>query len=132
MTHLLDSDICVEVLRHRDAPAARRLAQMNPDDIALCTVVVAELLYGARRSAEPEMHLAKVHEFKAPYVCLTFDDAAAEAYGDSRAHLAAAGTPIGPNDLLIAAIARSQQLTLVTHNLAEFSRVPGLSVENGC
>ena len=72
-------------------------------------------------------HLSTFFE---PYESLPFDDAAAAEYGRIRAQLAAAGTPIGPNDLMIAAIARDRQLTLVTHNTREFSRVSGLLMED--
>ena len=74
--------------------------------------------------------MARLERFFAPYESIPFDDAAAAEYGSIRGHLAGAGTPIGPNDLMIAAIAQCRQLTLITHNTREFSRVPGLVVED--
>jgi tRNA(fMet)-specific endonuclease VapC len=90
------------------------------------------LIYGVERS--PAKHKAnnqmQVEQLRQQFVSFPFDDAAAEEYGKIRAHLAALGSPIGPNDLLIAAISLAKGLTLVTHNTAEFSRVPGLSIED--
>lgn len=98
--------------------------------MALCSVVKAELFYGARRSQHIAQNLEKLRVFMEPLPSLPFDDAAAEQYGLIRADLAAAGRPIGANDLLIAAIARSHDAVVVTRNLSEFSRVVGLRVEN--
>lgn len=131
MTHLLDTNSCVEHLRRRSASRiAARLAATIPGEIVLCSIVVAELLYGAYRSAQRARNLTQVQHFRSQFLSLPFDDAAAEAYGDIRAQLDAAGTPIGPNDLMIASIARVHGLTLVTHNTAEFSRAPGLAIED--
>jgi tRNA(fMet)-specific endonuclease VapC len=98
----------------------------------LCSVVVGELIYGVLRS--PTSHraanLALVAALRQQYPSLAFDDAAAQEYGSIRAHLAGLGTPIGPNDLLIAAIGLANGFTVVTHNTAEFSRVPGLPLED--
>jgi tRNA(fMet)-specific endonuclease VapC len=91
---------------------------------------VAELLYGAHRSAHQAQTLIQVQAFCRPFQSLAFDDRAAEEYGRIRAHLDGLGTPIGPNDLMIASIALAHGLTLVTHNTSEFSRVPGLKLED--
>jgi tRNA(fMet)-specific endonuclease VapC len=96
----------------------------------MCTIVKAELLFGARKSAKPERNLAALATFFTPFRCLPFDDAAADAYGLVRAELEQRGTPIGPNDLLIASIALSCGLRLVTSNAREFARVPGLAIED--
>ncbi len=96
----------------------------------LCTVVLAELLYGALRSRDVAKNLADVRNFIVGFSSLGFDTAAAEEYARVRADLAAKGTPIGPNDLLIASIALAHGLTLVTHNTVEFSRVTGLVLED--
>jgi tRNA(fMet)-specific endonuclease VapC len=93
-------------------------------------VVKAELYYGARHSREVARNLRNLETFFAPLTSIPFDDASAKSYGAIRAELAAAGTPIGANDLLIAAIARSRDLTLVTNNVDELSRVVGLRVED--
>ena len=132
MKYLLDSNTCIGWLRLSQPKLVARIAQENPSDLVICSIVVCELIYGAERAA-PE-HRAnnrwRVAQLRQQFTSLPFDDTAAEECGRVRAHLAALGTPIGPNDLLIASIARSQSLTLVTHNTSEFSRVPGLSLED--
>jgi tRNA(fMet)-specific endonuclease VapC len=107
-----------------------KLAAAAPGSVLLCSVVVAELLYGAHRSARKTQTLSQVQAFCRPFQSLAFDDRAAEEYGRVRAHLAALGTPIGPNDLMIASIALANGLTLVRHNTSEFGRVPGLKLED--
>jgi tRNA(fMet)-specific endonuclease VapC len=96
----------------------------------VCSIVKAELFYGAMKSADPERTLAKQRRFLDAFMSLPFDDRAAEAYGRIRAALARKGTPIGPNDLMIASIALVQDVTLATHNLREFSRIDGLRLED--
>jgi tRNA(fMet)-specific endonuclease VapC len=129
--YLLDTNTCVQFLRHGAAsPVAARLAAANPGEVVLCSVVVAELLFGALRSRDVAKNLAAVRNFAAGFMSLPFADQAAEEYARIRADLAAKGTPIGPNDLMIAAIALAHGLILVTHNTAEFSRVTGLLLED--
>ena len=128
--HLLDSNTCIQFLNGKSASVERRLMGTRPSEIKLCSIVKAELWYGAARSKDAPKVMSKLTEFFAPYESLPFNDAAAAEYGRIRELLARAGTPIGPNDLLIAAIARERGLTLVTHNVREFSRVPGLSIED--
>lgn len=98
--------------------------------MSTCAVVKAELFFGAMKSINPAQSLSKQNGFLNQFVSLPFDDAAAEYYAQIRAHLAKVGTPIGPNDLLIAAIARAHNLTLVTHNTREFQRVPALALQD--
>jgi tRNA(fMet)-specific endonuclease VapC len=93
-------------------------------------VVKAELFLGALRSAKPKENRAKVDAFVRPYQSLPFDDEAAEIQAQIRHELETVGTPIGPYDLQIAAIALTNSQTLVTHNTAEFSRVPRRSIED--
>src|SRR5262249_34575719 len=99
-------------------------------DIRVCSVVVAELRYGCARSARPAANRAAVDALLAPYLSLPFDDAATDHYVAIRRHLDGLGTPIGPYDLQIAAIALANGCTLVTHNQNEFGRVPGLVLED--
>lgn len=98
----------------------------------ICSVVVGELVYGAERAglAHRANNRMRVEQLRQQFVSVPFDDTAAEEYGRLRAHLADLGTPIGPNDLLIAAIALANDLILVTHNTSEFCRVPGLFIED--
>ena len=93
-------------------------------------MVKAELYYGAYWSAQSDSNLALLDQFCARFVSLPFDDDAAIVYGRIRADLRSKGTPIGPNDLMIAAIALVHDATLVTHNVKEFARVNGLSLED--
>jgi tRNA(fMet)-specific endonuclease VapC len=130
MKYLLDTNACIRFLNTPDSSIARRMAGLQPEDIALCSVVKAELLFGAFRSANPTRTLERLEIFFAPFVSLPFDDLSAELYGVIRAELAGIGTPIGPNDLLIASIAAANGLTLVTHNTREFGRVRVLRIED--
>jgi tRNA(fMet)-specific endonuclease VapC len=99
-------------------------------DVALCAVVKAELYFGAAHSSRAAENRARLDVFLAGMHSWPFDDAAAEVYGALRAQLSREGVLIDPNDLLIAAIALAHGATLVTHNTREFSRVPGLSLED--
>ncbi len=133
MSHLLDTNSWVDHLRRGPrSQVTAKLVGAPPGSVYLCSVVLAELIYGAFHSgaAHRASNLALVAALRQQFVSLPFDDRAAEEYGRVRAHLAGLGTPIGPNDLLIAAIALAGGLTLVTHNTSEFSRVPGLLLED--
>lgn len=130
MIYLLDTNVCIRYLNGRAPNVVRRLQVMLPSDVAVCSVVKAELFYGAQRSNQPERTLARQLAFLQPLRSYPFDDAAAERAGAIRAALAAAGTPIGAYDLQIAAIALANELTLVTHNTREFGRIPTLKLED--
>ncbi|MCE5268771.1 MAG: type II toxin-antitoxin system VapC family toxin [Planctomycetaceae bacterium] len=131
MTWLLDTNACVDYLRAgRGSRIAERLAQSNVDEVTLCSVVKAELLFGAMRSRDAANNVAKVTMFVSRFSSFPFDDSAAEAYGRIRADLTDRGATIGPNDLLIASIAVARGLILVTHNVNEFSRVSNLQIED--
>lgn len=130
MTYLLDTNVCVQYLRGRNPSVLQRLQSTPTQDVRLCSVVKAELFLGALRSAKPEENRAKVDAFVRPYQSLPFDDEAAEIQAEIRHDLETAGTPIGPYDLQIAAIALVNGQTLVTHNTAEFSRVAELLIED--
>jgi tRNA(fMet)-specific endonuclease VapC len=127
--YLLDTNVCVGVLK-ANARIVARFAQVSPANIKLCSVVKAELYYGARASQQIAQNLAALERFFRPLDSLSFDDASAEAYGQIRADLRRTGQPIGPNDMMIAAIALASDLTVVTHNTREFGRVPGLKLED--
>ena len=130
MTYLLDTNTCIRYLNGRAPNVLRRLQNLPPAEARVCAIVKAEMYFGAMKSTDPDRTLAQQRAFLNAFESLPFDDAAAEAYGRLRAELAQRGTPIGPNDLMIAAIALAHDLTLVTHNTAEFSRVPGLLLED--
>jgi tRNA(fMet)-specific endonuclease VapC len=98
MKYLLDTNACIRYLNGRSGSLRRQISAKNPDDIVLCSVVKAELFYGARKSQRPQRSLEKQHQFVNHFVSLPFDDEATEVYGQIRAELERAGTPIGPND----------------------------------
>jgi len=118
----LDTNVCIDLLRGR--ARGRRLPEVR--DCVLSSVVAAELWVGAEKAVDPAGQRQAVGAFIDLFRRVPFDDSAARHYGEIRAHLEKRGTPIGPLDLLIAAHARSLEATLLTSNLAEFRRVPGL------
>jgi tRNA(fMet)-specific endonuclease VapC len=128
MTYLLDTNVCIQLLNNKNACIIANLSKHHPSEIAVCSIVKAELLYGARRSQRIEANLALLNAFFAPLISFSFDDMCAEHYGQIHTELLTKGTPIGLNDTLIAAIARANNLTLVTHNTREFGRVPDLKL----
>lgn len=132
MTYLPDTNAWIAYLRQNNAGLVQRFLQVVPTDILLNSVVLAELFYGAHRGAVSKRaaNLALINRLQQRFTSLPFDDRAAADYGEIRAYLSASGTPIGPNDLMIASIARTHGLTLVTHNTKEFSRVPSLKLED--
>src|SRR5476649_894693 len=130
MKYLLDANTCIRILNGSDAGATRRFANCQPADLVLCSVVRAELLYDARRSARAEFNLNRFKSFAAPLHSLSFDDRCAHDYALIRADLKSQARPLGANDLMIAAIARAHDLTLVTHSGAEFGSVVGLRLED--
>jgi tRNA(fMet)-specific endonuclease VapC len=130
VTYLLDTNVWVAFLRNPSSPVVARLRAGQPGDVCVCSVVVAELYYGCLRSANPAANRGKVEALVRPYRSLPFDDAEAEQYAGVRRRLETLGAPIGPYDLQVAAIALASGCTLVTHNTEEFSRIPGLPLED--
>ena len=127
----LDTNIVVMALRHRTAPrVAERFREVEPGEIVVPEMVRAELLHGCLRSERPRENLEAVERFLAPFLRLSFGSDAAEHYAEIRIALERLGTPIGPNDLVIAATVRAAGAILVTNNLREFQRVPRLECEN--
>ena len=129
MTYLLDTNFCIELLNQKESFAASKLALVSPQDIRLCSVVKAELYHGAYKSGR-ESNLKLIRSFFSLFERLAFDDHSAEIYGTLRTTLEKSGNIIGPNDLLIASIALANNVTLITRNTSEFSRVPKLSLED--
>lgn len=130
MKYLLDTNACVRYLNGRSERLRERVDKTGDDHIVVCSVVEAELFFGAAKSSAPEKTLAFQQRFLARFQSLSFESSAARVYGPLRAALEQAGTPIGANDLLIAATAIANQLTLVTHNTSEFERVPNVQIED--
>lgn len=130
MTHLLDTNACIGYLNGRVPGVRDQLRVRRTRDVAVCSIVKAELFAGAMRSTDPAWTLARQQAFLSQFVSLPFDDQAAEAFGRIKAQLFRLGTPIGPYDMQIAAIALANNLTLVTHNTREFGRVAGLALDD--
>ena len=130
MAFLLDTNAWIVYLKSAQSPIRSRLEKLTPADVLLCSVIKAELFHGAQKYGNRERRLGILAETFAPYSSLPFDDSAAAAYGSIRRELEVAGNVIGPNDLMIAAIALANNLTLVTHNTAEFGRIASLTIED--
>ena len=127
---LLDTNAWIAYLNQNPNPVKSRIAQVPDSQIIMCDVVKGELLYGAYKSSRVEQNLAKLEVLFSVVKSLPFESKAAVQFGEIRAYLARQGTPIGPYDLQIAAVARTYSLTLVSHNTREFSRVPDLKIED--
>jgi tRNA(fMet)-specific endonuclease VapC len=130
LTYLLDTNTCIRYLNGQSANIKLRMEQLRPADITLCSIVKAELLYGAAKSSSGERAFERLNRFFSLFDSLSFDDRSASAYGTIRADLEKRGVPIGPNDLMIAAIALVNDSILVTHNRREFERVANLEHED--
>ncbi len=129
MKYLLDTNVCIDLIRDRPDVVARAAA-VSPDDCAASTVTVYELFYGAEKARDPAAERQHVETLLATVSELPFGSRAAEAAAKIRGTLESAGCVIGPYDLLLAGHAISTGLILVTDNISEFQRVPGLSIEN--
>jgi tRNA(fMet)-specific endonuclease VapC len=128
--YLLDTDICIEMIRGKSPALLAHLRRREVGSVAISSITLAELQYGVAKSRDPEQNLIALVHFVALLEVLPFDERVAAGYGKLRADLERSGQPIGPLDTLIAAHALAAKLTLVTNNQREFSRVPGLHVEN--
>lgn len=127
---LPDTNVWIELIKGRNTVIANRWRGVAAEDVCLCSIVKAELWHGACKYQNPDQRHAIVEVWIEPYVSFPFDDAAARRYADIRHHLELQGKIIGPNDLKIAAICLAHDLTLVSANISEFRRVPGLKVED--
>lgn len=123
---LLDTNVCIRFLQGRSSSLLQKFNSVPTDEKCLCSVVAGELLYGAAKSLRKQETLNQLLPFMSCFRMFDFDLAAAHQFGEIRTELERIGRPIGPFDLQIAAIARANHLIVVTHNSAEFSRVPGL------
>ena len=129
LKYLLDTNIVIYVIKRRPVEVLG-LFNENAGRMAVSAITLAELIHGAEKSTRVAQNLAVVDDFASRLEVLPYTSRASQHYGAIRAILERAGRPIGVNDLHIAAHARSEGLTLVTNNLAEFERVPGLLTEN--
>ena len=129
LKYLLDTNIVIYVIKRRPRDALDRFNR-EQGHMAVSSITLAELIHGAEKSRDPARNLAVVEDFFSRLVVLPCGEKAAWHYGSIRTTLEKAGTPIGVNDLHIAAHARSEGLTLVSNNRREFERVPGLVLDN--
>ena len=129
LKYMLDTNIVIYTIKNRPEKV-RKVFKQHAGQMAISAITLGELIYGAEKSAQPERNLADVEAFAARLEVLAFDETAAAHFGQLRAELAQAGKPIGPYDQMIAGHARSLGLILVTNNMNEFKRVPGLRIVN--
>jgi len=130
MRLLLDTNICIYLIKKRPCGVLDRFNAYSVGEIGVSSITVAELQYGVQKSTYPARNQQALTQFLLPLVIVGFDEQAAVAFGKIRAALEAEGAPIGPLDTLIAAHAKSLDVVLVSNNVREFSRVPDLRLEN--
>lgn len=130
MKYMLDTNICIHVIKHKPETAIRNFLAHQPDELCISAITLAELLHGVEKSKYQDRNRLAVSMFLSGIAVLNFDSVAAQAYGELRADLEQNGTPIGPMDMLIAGHAKSRGLILVTNNTGEFKRVKGLQLED--
>ncbi|HUT19255.1 MAG TPA: type II toxin-antitoxin system VapC family toxin [Anaerolineae bacterium] len=130
MKYMLDTNICIYLIKQKPPQLLRKFAELSFGDVGVSAITVAELQYGVQKSQYPEQNQQALGQLLIPLTIVDFDHNAAVAYGAIRAALERQGTPIGSLDTLIAAHAQSLDVTLVTNNVREFSRVPDLKVVN--
>jgi tRNA(fMet)-specific endonuclease VapC len=130
ITFMLDTNICIYIIKKKPEQVLGRLKNARVSDIGVSSITLSELEYGTAKSSRPDQNRIASAEFLAPLEILSYDDMAAQEYGKIRASLERHGTPIGPMDMLIAAHALSLNCILVTNNEREFSSVASLKIEN--
>ena len=130
MKYMLDTNICIYVIKHKPEIVINKFLAHNPDDICISSITYAELMHGVEKSQAIDKNRLAISLFLSPITVLDFNAGAAESYGMIRADLEKKGTPIDPMDMLIAGHAMSEKLILVTNNTKEFARVEGLLLEN--
>ena len=130
MRLMLDTNICIYLIKEHPASVLDRFADHPVGDIGVSVITLAELEYGISKSSRPARNRTALEQFVSPLEVASFDRHATTAYGKLRAVLEKKGQPIGSMDLLIAAHAISLDVRLITHNVKEFGRVPGLRIED--
>ena len=132
MIYLIDTDICIYVIKKYPIKTIQKFKTIPPDDIGISSLTIAELQYGISKCVHQKINQHRLNEFLHPLAVIPFNHNAAIVYGSIRAQLENTGKIIGPIDMLIAAQALQEQLILVTNNEKEIKRVKGLKVENWC
>ena len=130
LRYLLDTNICIYIAKQRPPSVAQRFAQLAVGSVGMSLITLGELRYGAEKSSQRAHALDTLERLQALIPVIALNEAVGETYGAVRAHLERAGTPIGNNDLWIAAHALALKVTLVSNNTREFERVPRLKLDN--
>lgn len=130
MKYMLDTNICIYVIKHKPEKVFLRLQEVDPSDVCISSVTYTELVHGVEKNAAVERNRLALSLLLSNIEILSFDISAADEYGKIRADLERKGTPIGPLDIMIAGHAKSVACTVVTNNVKEFSRVDGLKIDN--
>lgn len=130
MKYMLDTNICIYVIKHKPDTVIRKFLSHDPEELCISAITYAELMHGVEKSIAVERNRIAMSLFLSPITIMQFDERAAEEYGRIKAELEKKGTPIGPMDTLIASHAKSRGLIIVTNNTREFNRVVGLTVED--
>ncbi len=130
MRYLLDTNICIYLIKQKPLPVMDKFRSYSVGDIGVSSITVGELWYGVAKSQRRKVNGRALEQFLLSLIVSEFDEGAAELYGEIRASLEKQGSPVGALDVLIAAHALSLGVVLVTNNEREFSRVPELMVEN--
>ncbi len=130
MMYMLDTNICIYAIKNKPKQVLQRIKSNMENGLCVSVVTLAELEHGAQKSLYPEKNEMALIQFLAILEVLPFDDLAAVEYGRLCAHIQRQGTPIGTMDMLMAAHAKAENALLVTNNVREFERVPGLKIEN--
>ena len=128
--YLLDTNVCIYFMKNTYPILTERLLSHNPSNLLISSITVFELEYGAEKSNWGEKTRHKLAMFLSPFSILSFSSEDAVAAGRIRGYLERRGTPVGPYDIHIAAQGVSRGLTVITHNIGEFSRVPSLKLED--
>jgi tRNA(fMet)-specific endonuclease VapC len=130
MKYLLDTNICIYIIKKKPASVIKRFEKLKSGSVAISTITLSELYYGVAKSSKPDENMIALQEFISPLEVLDFTNVDALVYGKIRDSLEKKGSPIGAMDLLIASIAKGRDLTLVTNNTKEFSRISDLKIDN--
>ena len=128
MKLMLDTNICIFIIKQQPEHVLKRFLEYQAGDIGISSITLSELRYGVAKSQHIDKNTKALDEFIVPLEVLPYDEEAALTYGAIRSHLEKAGTPIGSMDMLIAAHALSLGATLVTNNTREFMRIPELTI----
>lgn len=130
MRYLLDTNICIYIIKKKPESVIKKFEKLKVGSIAISTITLSELYFGVAKSSKPDENLIALQEFISPLEILDFTISDSVIYGKIRNSLEKKGLPIGAMDLLIASIAKSNDLILVTNNVKEFSRIEDLKIEN--